>query len=41
MHVRLLDSDVIILNTFSVATDLLEKRSHMYSDRPFIATIDP
>ncbi|KAI9570433.1 cytochrome P450 [Boletus coccyginus] len=41
MYVRLLDSDVVVLNSCSDATELLEKRSHMYSDRPFIATVEP
>lgn len=39
MYVRLMDTDVIVLNSASVAMDLLEKRSQIYSDRPFIATI--
>ncbi|KAI9570434.1 cytochrome P450, partial [Boletus coccyginus] len=41
MYLRLLDSDVIVLNSCSDATELLEKRSHIYSDRPFIATVEP
>ena len=41
MHVRLLDTNVIVLNASSDAKELLEKRSHIYSDRPFIATVEP
>ena len=41
MYARLLDSDVIILNSRSDAIELLEKRSQIYSDRPFIATLEP
>ncbi|KIJ12559.1 hypothetical protein PAXINDRAFT_118044 [Paxillus involutus ATCC 200175] len=41
LYVRLLDEEVIVLNSQSDAVELLEKRSKIYSDRPFIATIDP
>lgn len=41
MYIRLLDTDVIVLNSTSVATELLEKRSRIYSDRPFFATVEP
>ncbi|KAF8557325.1 cytochrome P450 [Imleria badia] len=41
MYVRLLGSDVIVLNSRSDATELLERRSQIYSDRPFIATVEP
>lgn len=41
IYVRLLDSDVIVLNSYSDAVELLKKRSQMYSDRPFIATLEP
>ena len=41
MYIQLLDTDVIVLNSPSVVTELLGKRSHMYSDRPFIATVEP
>ena len=40
MYIRLLDMDVVVLNSPSVATELLEKRSQIYSDRPFIATVN-
>ncbi|KIJ10807.1 hypothetical protein PAXINDRAFT_172032 [Paxillus involutus ATCC 200175] len=41
LYVRLLDQEVVILNSQSDAVELLEKRSRIYSDRPFIATIEP
>lgn len=41
MYIRLLGMDIVVLNSPSVATDLLEKRSQIYSNRPFIATVDP
>ncbi|KAG6381871.1 cytochrome P450 [Boletus reticuloceps] len=41
MYVRLLDSDVIVLNSRSDAIELLDKRSQIYSDRPFLATLEP
>jgi hypothetical protein len=40
MYIRLLDMDVVVLNSLSVATELLEKRSQIYSDRPVIATVN-
>ncbi|KAF8547992.1 cytochrome P450 [Imleria badia] len=40
MYVRLLDTDVVVLNSRAVATDMLEKRSQIYSDRPFIAILE-
>ncbi|KAF8142014.1 cytochrome P450 [Boletus edulis] len=41
MYIRLLDMDVVVLNSPSVVSELLEKRSQIYSDRPFIATVNP
>ncbi|KAI9570705.1 cytochrome P450 [Boletus coccyginus] len=38
---RLLDQDIVVLRSQSVAVRLLEKRSHIYSDRPFVATLEP
>ncbi|KAF8552975.1 cytochrome P450 [Imleria badia] len=38
---RLLDQDVVVLGSQSVAVQLLEKRSRLYSDRPFVATLEP
>ncbi|TFK53749.1 cytochrome P450 [Heliocybe sulcata] len=34
MHIRLLNEDVIIINSASITNDLLEKRSNIYSSRP-------
>ncbi|KAF8840184.1 cytochrome P450 [Paxillus ammoniavirescens] len=41
LYARLLDQEFVILNTQSGAVELLEKRSQNYSDRPFIATLEP
>ncbi|KIK97281.1 hypothetical protein PAXRUDRAFT_239039 [Paxillus rubicundulus Ve08.2h10] len=41
LYVRLLDHECVILNSQSDAVELLEKRSRIYSDRPFIATAVP
>ncbi|KIK80526.1 hypothetical protein PAXRUDRAFT_15742 [Paxillus rubicundulus Ve08.2h10] len=41
VHSRVLNQDVIILGKQPLACDLLEKRSQIYSDRPFIATLKP
>ncbi|KAI9570682.1 cytochrome P450 [Boletus coccyginus] len=41
VYTRLLNTDVVVLNSPSVVTELLEKRSQIYSDRPFIATTEP
>ena len=41
MYIRLLDTDVVVLNSTTVTLELLEKRSRVYSDRPFIATAAP
>ncbi|KAI9457042.1 cytochrome P450 [Boletus coccyginus] len=38
MYIRLLD---MVLNSPSVVTELLEKRTQIYSDRPFTATVNP
>ncbi|KIK82097.1 hypothetical protein PAXRUDRAFT_728978 [Paxillus rubicundulus Ve08.2h10] len=40
-YARLLDQEVILLNSQDDAVELLEKRSQIYSDRPVIATIEP
>lgn len=34
MHLRVLGRDLIILDSVQAATELLEKRSALYSDRP-------
>jgi hypothetical protein len=38
---RMLDQEVIIINSQHVAEDLLDKRSRIYSDRPYLATQQP
>ncbi|KAJ7224753.1 cytochrome P450 [Mycena rebaudengoi] len=40
VHARVLGNHIIILNTHKIASDLLEKRSHIYSDRPHYPMID-
>ncbi|KAG2118778.1 cytochrome P450 [Suillus discolor] len=39
--VRLLSQEVVVLNSQHVAEALLDKRSRIYSDRPYLATIEP
>lgn len=34
VYLELLGQPILVLNTREAATDLLEKRSHIYSDRP-------
>lgn len=34
MHLKVLGRNMIVLNSVEAATDLLEKRSAQYSDRP-------
>ncbi|KIK91718.1 hypothetical protein PAXRUDRAFT_148866 [Paxillus rubicundulus Ve08.2h10] len=41
LYARLLDQEFVVLNSQSDAVELLEKRSQIYSDRPFIATVAP
>ncbi|KIJ58388.1 hypothetical protein HYDPIDRAFT_34241 [Hydnomerulius pinastri MD-312] len=41
LYLRLLDQELVILNSQSDALEMLEKRSQIYSDRPFIATLAP
>ncbi|KAG2336907.1 cytochrome P450 [Suillus weaverae] len=38
---RILDQDVVVINSQHVAQALLDKRSGIYSDRPYIATAEP
>ncbi|KAG6375754.1 cytochrome P450 [Boletus reticuloceps] len=40
-YLRILNQDVVVLGSRSVAVELLEKRSKLYSDRPFVATLEP
>lgn len=41
VFVRLLGHEVVVINSQHVADALLEKRSRIYSDRPYIATLEP
>ncbi|KAH7909629.1 cytochrome P450 [Hygrophoropsis aurantiaca] len=41
IYARFLNQDVIIVNSEKIAKDLMERRSKIYSDRPFIATVEP
>jgi hypothetical protein len=38
---RILDQEVIVINSQHIAQALLEKRSRVYSDRPYLATVVP
>ncbi|KAJ7237821.1 cytochrome P450 [Mycena rebaudengoi] len=40
VHAHVLGKHIIILNSHKVASDLLEKRSHIYSDRPYFPMMD-
>jgi hypothetical protein len=40
VYTKLLDMDMIVLNSEEVTNGLLEGRSRIYSDRPYMATID-
>ncbi|KAG2058774.1 hypothetical protein BDR06DRAFT_875536, partial [Suillus hirtellus] len=39
--VQILDQKIIVVNSQHIAEALLEKCSHIYSDRPYLATIEP
>ncbi|KAG1784812.1 cytochrome P450 [Suillus plorans] len=39
--VRLLGQEIVVISSQHVAEALLDKRSHIYSDRPYIATLEP
>ncbi|KAF8840535.1 cytochrome P450 [Paxillus ammoniavirescens] len=41
IYSRILDQEFLILNSQSDVIELFEKRSQRYSDRPFIATLEP
>jgi hypothetical protein len=38
---RILDQEVIVINSQHIAQALLEKRSRVYADRPYLATLEP
>ncbi|KAG2114145.1 cytochrome P450 [Suillus discolor] len=39
--VRLLGQEIVVINSQHVAEALLDKRSRIYSDRPYMATVEP
>ncbi|KAG1775731.1 cytochrome P450 [Suillus placidus] len=41
IFVRILDQEVVVINSQHVAQALLDKRSRIYSDRPYLATLEP
>ncbi|KAG1748494.1 cytochrome P450 [Suillus paluster] len=41
VFVRVLDQEAVVINSQRVAEALLDKRSRIYSDRPYVATIEP
>ncbi|EJD42940.1 putative CyP450 monooxygenase [Auricularia subglabra TFB-10046 SS5] len=40
VHMRVLNRNLIVLNTLQAAIDLLDKRSHIYSDRPWLPMVN-
>lgn len=38
--IRVLQQDIIVINSKKIAKDLLDNRSSIYSDRPYLATRD-
>ena len=41
IYTRILDQEVVVINSQPVAQALLEKRSRIYADRPYMATLEP
>ncbi|KAG0696094.1 cytochrome P450 [Suillus ampliporus] len=41
LFVQILDQKVVVINSQHIAEALLEKRSRIYSDRPYLATLEP
>ncbi|KAG1733019.1 cytochrome P450, partial [Suillus paluster] len=41
IFVRLLDQETVVINSQHIAEALLDKRSRIYSDRPYLATLEP
>ncbi|KAG0704965.1 hypothetical protein DFH29DRAFT_774042, partial [Suillus ampliporus] len=39
VFVRILDQEAVVINFQHVAEALLDKRSRIYSDRPYLATV--
>lgn len=40
IHLTIFKRHIIIINSYNVAVDLLEKRSNIYSDKPILAALD-
>ncbi|KAG1739606.1 cytochrome P450 [Suillus lakei] len=41
LFVRILDQEAVVINSQHVAEALMDKRSRIYSDRPYLATVEP
>jgi len=41
IFVRNLDEEIVVVNSQHIAEALLDKRSRIYSDRPYLATLEP
>ncbi|KAG2087119.1 cytochrome P450 [Suillus discolor] len=41
VFVRILDQNIVVVDSERIAGALLDKRSRIYSDRPYLATIEP
>ncbi|KAG2127550.1 cytochrome P450 [Suillus bovinus] len=41
VFVRILDQEIVVVNSQHIAEALLDKRSRIYSDRPYLATLKP
>jgi hypothetical protein len=41
IFVRILDQAMVVINSQNVAEALLDKRSGIYSDRPYLAALEP
>ncbi|KAG0702607.1 cytochrome P450 [Suillus ampliporus] len=41
VFVRILDQEAVVINSQHIAETLMDKRSRIYSDRPYLATVEP
>ncbi|KAG2127548.1 cytochrome P450 [Suillus bovinus] len=41
VFVRMLDQEIVVVNSQHIAEALLDKRSRIYSDRPYLSTLEP
>ncbi|KAG1837799.1 cytochrome P450 [Suillus subalutaceus] len=41
LFMRILDQEAVVINSQHVAEALMDKRSRIYSDRPYLATVEP